>query len=145
MPAAGAPVPGSYEERDFTIAPTEDNGRLDLHLEWPSGETELGPDDLDLRLYRRNDLGTYEQIASSTNAGGPEDLTVVDPPPGAYRFRVENWYATNEEAKNWTATLSFAPPTAPVPGTHEAWSLSCRTPSGQDGHRGGDGRSRTRP
>ena len=131
VPAAGAPVPGSYEERDFTIAPTEDNGRLDLHLEWPSGETELGPDDLDLRLYRRNDLGTYEQVASSTNAGGPEDLAVVDPPPGAYRLRVENWYATNEEAKNWTATLSFSPPTAPVPGTREAWSLSCRTPKGK--------------
>jgi hypothetical protein len=75
--------------------------------------------------------GTYEQIASSTNAGGPEDLTVVDPLPGAYRLRVENWYATNEEAKNWTATLSFAPPNQPVPGTHEAWSLSCRTPKGK--------------
>jgi hypothetical protein len=130
-PAAGAPVPGSYEERDFTIPPTDDNGRLDLHLEWPMGETELGPDDLDLRLYRRNDLGTYEQVASSTNAGGPEDLTLVDPPPGAYRLRVENWFATNEEAKNWTATLSFSPPTAPVPGTREAWSLSCRTPNGK--------------
>ena len=131
VPAAGAPVPGSYEERDFTIPSTDDNGRLDLHLEWPAGETELGPDDLDLRLYRRNDLGTYEQVASSTNAGGPEDLTVVDPPPGDYRLRVENWYATNEEAKNWTATLSFGPPTAPVPGTHEAWSMSCRTPQGK--------------
>jgi murein tripeptide amidase MpaA len=131
VPAAGAPVPGSYEERDFTIAPDEDNGRLDLHLQWPAGETELGPDDLDLRLYRRSELGTYEQIASSTNAGGPEDLTVVDPPPGAYRLRVENWFATNEEAKNWTATLSFAPPTEPVPGTHEAWSLRCTTPNGK--------------
>ncbi len=131
VPAAGAPVPGSYEERDFEIAANEDNGRLDLHLQWPSGETELGPDDLDLRLYRRNELGAYEQIASSTNAGGPEDLTVVDPIPGAYRIRVENWYATNEDAKNWTARLTFASPTAPVPGTREAWTLGCETPDGQ--------------
>jgi len=131
VPAAGAPVPGSYEERDFTIAPTEDNGRLDLHLEWPIGETELGPDDLDLRLFRQNDAGLYEEIASSTNAGGPEDIQVVDPPPGEYRIRVENWFATNEEAKNWTAKLTFAPPTAPVPGTRESWSLSCETPKGK--------------
>ena len=131
LPGAGAPVPGTYEERDFTIADNEDNGRLDLHLEWPLGETELGPDDLDLRLYRANQLGLYEEIASSTNAGGPEDITVVDPPPGDYRIRVENWYATNEEAKNWVATLTFASPTEPVPGTHEAWSLSCETPKGK--------------
>ncbi len=131
VPAAGAPVPGSYEERDFVIAPNEDNGSLNVHLEWPSGETELGPDDLDLRVYRKNELGLYDEIASSTNAGGPEDATVVDPPPGEYRFRVENWYATNDDAKNWKASLTFAPPTAPVPGTHEAWSLSCTTPKGK--------------
>ena len=130
-PGLGAPAPGTYEERDFTISPSEDNGRLDLHLEWPMGETELGSDDLDLRLYRRNDAGLYEQIASSTNPGGPEDLSVVDPTPGEYRFRVENWYATNPEAKNWSASLSFAPPSAPIAGTRESWSLSCATPKGK--------------
>jgi hypothetical protein len=73
----------------------------------------------------------YEEIASSTNAGGPEDLMVVDPLPGEYRMRVENWYATNEDAKNWTATLTFSPPDEGVPGTHESWSLSCVTPKGK--------------
>jgi hypothetical protein len=130
-PGLGAPLPTSYEERDFTIAPNEDNGRLDLHVEWPAGTTELGPDDLDLRLYRKNDAGLYEEVASSTNSGGPEDLTLIDPPPGDYRFRVENWYATNEEAKNWTASLTFSPPTAPTLGTRESWTLTCDPPNGK--------------
>ena len=131
VPGGGAPIPASYEERDFTIAEGTDNGRLDLLVEWPPGENDVfGAEDLDVHLYRKNAFGLYEEIAKAATAGGPEHLTVIDPPPGDYRIRVENWYAEHEASKNWTAKLDFSPPTPAVPGTREAWSLTCIEPDG---------------
>ena len=145
MPAAGAPVPGSYEERDFTIPSTDDNGRLDLHLEWPSGETELGPDDLDLRLYRRNELGTYEQIASSTNAGGAggphRRRSTAGRLPVPSRELVRDQRGGQELDRDPLVRAS----NRARAGDARSVEPGLRGAEGQDGHRGGDGRYAERP
>ena len=141
VPAAGAPVPGSYEERDFTIAPNEDNGRLDLHLQWPAGETELGPDDLDLRLYRRSEprhLRADRELDQCRRARGSHRRRST-----ARRLQAPGRELVRDQRGGQELDRD-----AFVRASHRAGAGDARSvepalhyPERQEGQRGGDGRS----
>ena len=134
-------TPGSFEDRDFTIAPTEDNGAVSVAIQWPGngsmvgaeGVEEVSDEDLDLYLLRKNSAGVYEQVANSgSSSGNSEALTLVDPVPGEYKVRVVNYLATDKAERNWSGSITFADPATSegIPPQTEAWTLNCESPTG---------------
>jgi hypothetical protein len=136
-PNAGEDVPGTYEERQFTIPATEDNGVGILRIEYPEGP---GVSDLDLFVYKKAANGEWEPIGSSTTDNSAteactlagqtgdckfEEAVVGDVGNGEFMFRVENWASTSTD---WVGRMTFRSPVAwqGIPaGTVESYTLTC--------------------
>ena len=137
-PNGGAPIPGTYEEVDFEILPTQDNGAMGISISWPGDgstipEAEVSDEDLDLYVYRQNAAGDYEQIGASTQGSGTSEAVLVPTPAaGKYRVRVSNYTTHEESEKNWSGEITFTPPVEQRPAL-EAWTLTCRTAAGESG------------
>jgi hypothetical protein len=93
--AAGDPEdPTSHEDFPFTIADDEENGSINVHLEWTNPA-----DDWDLYVYRKSPGGQLQTIGQSAGgAPSTEENAVADSQgipmrPGAYVVRVINYAA----------------------------------------------------
>jgi hypothetical protein len=121
------PVPdtGAQERIPFTVQPRAngvDNGRFTVHIEWadPGNDWDvyvLGPD------------GT---IATQSAAYGDatEDAVLLDPPAGQYTAVVINYDQVTRQPDEWTGNVTFASPEPAWFGPKEAWTLTCKPPTG---------------
>jgi hypothetical protein len=58
-----------------------------------------------------------------------EEAKLLDPPPGNYRAVVINYdQVDGSPFDDWTGGVTFTAPTPAVPGTTEAWTLTCQRP-----------------
>ena len=126
---------GAYEEATFTVpAPPEgDAGQVFVDVGWTNPAT-----DWDVYVYDE----TGAQIASAATGGtNSERATMLLPEPGTYTVRFVNYdQVDGAPVDDWTGSVSFAAPTPAVPGTTEAWTLTCTRPDGA----ADDARSRSR-
>ena len=117
---------GAYEEATFTVpAPPEgDAGQVFVDVGWTNPAT-----DWDVYVYDE----TGAQIASAATGGtNSERATMLLPDPGTYTVRFVNYdQVDGAPADDWTGSVTFAAPTPAVPGTTEAWTLTCTRPDGQ--------------
>jgi hypothetical protein len=122
------PPGGPVEALPFTVkgpADGVDNGRMSVHLEWPSPDSDwdlyvVGPDG--------------EVVAQSTGFGdNTEDATLFDPPPGEYRLDLVNYDQVMHSPDDWfDAHVTFESPTPRIEtGTKESWTLTCTDARGR--------------
>jgi YD repeat-containing protein len=113
----GPRPPGSFEEKDFTIAPGEENGGFAANIRWASENN-----DWDLRVYRLNSDGSLGTKVAESAASGTREETAeyVGPQPvptGQYRIVVDNWAvvpvdadcAPGETPPDWSGSVAFSP------------------------------------
>jgi len=84
-------TPGTFTDREFTIAPTERNARADVKIEWDNARN-----DWDMRVLRR--VGDQEEVVGESlsvgGSGNTEQVSLSSPPAGTYIIRVYNYAAT---------------------------------------------------
>jgi len=116
------------EELPFTVkGPAEgvDNGRMSVHLEWSSPDT-------DWDLYVIGPGGRV--VAQSSSVGDKtEDATLFDPPPGEYRLHLVNYDQVMHTPDDWfDAHVTFRSPAPRIEtGTKESWTLTCADSRGR--------------
>ena len=113
-------VPGTYEDKPFTIGPNDGDASLTVKISWP-----ISANDWDLYVYRV-DQGKMVLVGSSAG-GAPEssEQTVIpNPGPGNYVIRVENFAATG--SVDGTATFTQRSPGAAAT-TDAAYVAFCGT------------------
>jgi hypothetical protein len=122
------PLNTLYESIPFTVkgpADGVDNGRLTVHIEWESPDT-----DWDIYV-----IGPSGQIVTQSASLGDtnEDASLFDPPPGEYTLHVVNYDQVMNTPDDWRGgTVSFRSPTPKVEtGTKESWTLTCLDANGR--------------
>jgi hypothetical protein len=122
------PAGGPLEEIPFTVkgpADGVDNGRMSVHIEWSSPDT-----DWDIYV-----LGPNGEIVSQSATFGDtnEDATLFDPPPGDYKLHVVNYNQVMNTPDDWfDGRVTFSSPTPRIEtGTKESWTLTCTDAAGQ--------------
>jgi len=114
-----------YEELPFTIegAPY-DNGSVTVSIEWASTDT-----DWDIYVFDADGNRVGASARGNTNR---EDATILFPEPGEYTVRVFNYdQVDGAPVDDWSnGRVTFGPPTPPVPGVKESWTLTCERPDG---------------
>jgi hypothetical protein len=122
------PPDGPVEEIPFTVkgpADGVDNGRMTVHLEWSSPDT-----DWDIYV-----IGPNGQIVTQSASFGDttEDATLFDPPPGEYKLHVVNYDQVMHTPDDWfDGHVSFRSPTPRIEtGTKESWTLTCLDTAGR--------------
>ncbi len=129
IPAENTAYPPNppFESIPFTVkgpADGVDNGRVTVHIEWESPDT-----DWDIYV-----IGPRGQIVSQSASFGDtdEDASLFDPPPGEYRLHVVNYDQVMNTPDDWRGgTVSFRSPTPKVEtGTKESWTLTCLDANG---------------
>jgi hypothetical protein len=114
-----------YEEIPFTIqgAPY-DNGSVTVHIEWTSPAT-----DWDIYVFDADGNRVGSSAQGNTRE---ENATILFPEPGEYTVRVFNYdQVDGAPVDDWTnGRITFGPPTPPVPGVKESWTLTCERPDG---------------
>ena len=137
IPAQDNDVEASYEEVEFSIPESEDNGQSVMRVEYPVGQ---GSSDLDIWVYKRASDGTWEQIGSGTSSNGGanppcslggrtgacdfEEALIPDLGNGEFKLRVKNWQSTSWD---WVARLTTSAPVADpgIPPETESYTLTC--------------------
>ncbi|MBM6404184.1 zinc carboxypeptidase [Phycicoccus sp. CSK15P-2] len=120
---AGIPEEGEAEESTFTVEglPRYDNATAEVRVSWPDA-------DVDWDVYVYDEDG--RQVASAASLDDPEVALLVDPVPGRYTVRVENY--AGGASSDWTGEVEFLSPTpAAYTGVKEAWTLTCTNRSGK--------------
>jgi hypothetical protein len=122
------PPDGPVEEIPFTVkgpADGVDNGRMTVHLEWSSPDT-----DWDIYV-----IGPNGQIVTQSVSFGDttEDATLFDPPPGQYKLHVVNYDQVMHTPDDWfDAHVTFRSPTPRIEtGAKESWTLTCLDAGGR--------------
>jgi hypothetical protein len=124
IPAENTAYPpgGPIEEIPFTVkgpADGVDNGRMTVHLEWSSADT-----DWDIYV-----VGPGGRVVTQSASVGDttEDATLMDPPPGEYRLYVVNYDQVMHSPDDWfDAHVSFRSPSPRIlTGAKESWTLTC--------------------
>ncbi|MBT2440765.1 carboxypeptidase [Streptomyces sp. ISL-36] len=112
----GTTAPTLATDQEFTVDRAAD--LLEVKLDWPT------PDDLDLRVLRKNTDGTLTEVGSSAGSVGVKERVLLDSPAqGTYVLRVENWASATP---SWTLTASLYDATEQqTGGLVENWTLSC--------------------
>ncbi len=103
FPGAGSRAPGTYEEFPFTIAPNEENAKVEVAISWASTD-----DDFDLYVYRVEENGDQTEVGSSASVGGTgnsEVATVVNPGAGDYVAIVDNYIVA--PPADFSGTIDF--------------------------------------
>jgi hypothetical protein len=130
IPAQNTAYPSDlpYESIPFTVkgsADGVDNGRLSVHIDWESVDT-----DWDIYL-----IGPNGQVVSQSASAGDteEDASLFDPPPGDYTLHVVNYKQVMNTPDDWRGgRVSFSSPTPQVEtGTKESWTLTCLDANGR--------------
>ncbi len=118
----GVPAEFAYEETTFTVEglPDADNGAAEVRISWPDAS-------VDWDVYVYDDMG--RQVASAASLADPEVAVLIDPLPGTYTIRVENYEGGS--TSDWTGEVVFkAPKPATYSGVKEAWTMTCTTLAG---------------
>ena len=117
------PPDGPVEEIPFTVrgpADGVDNGRMNVHVEWSSPDT-----DWDLYV-----LGPNGDIVTQSASFGDttEDASLFDPPPGQYTAVVVNYDQVMNTPDDWfDGQVTFRSPTPRIQtGVKESWTLTCK-------------------
>jgi hypothetical protein len=101
-PGGGSGAPGTFDDKEFTIAPQDGNSDAKIKIEWSNDQL-----DFDLSVFAIDSAGKETQVGRS--AGGPpstsEEVVLPDPNAGKYVIRVEN-YAAPDPSYHGTATFS---------------------------------------
>ena len=104
--------PASHEDFPFTIAPSDEDGDISVHIDWTNPA-----DDWDLYVYRKGPNGELLTVGSS--AGGVPDTEEnavtqsqgIPITPGNYVIRVINYAAADTTGFSGTAKFGvFTPP-----------------------------------
>jgi hypothetical protein len=112
----------TFADRAFTVTEAENAQRLVISFQ------AHGPaDDFDLELFRRNADGGLTSLGTSGQPGGLAEEIVLegdDMKPGDYVLRVKNYLALEQ---TWVAAIQrfTGTPETVIPGTREAWTLTC--------------------
>jgi hypothetical protein len=121
------PPDGPVEKIPFTVrgpADGVDNGRMNVHVEWSSPDT-----DWDLYV-----LGPNGDIVTQSASFGDttEDASLFDPPPGQYTAVVVNYDQVMNTPDDWfDGQVTFRSPTPRIQtGIKESWTLTCRDSRG---------------
>jgi hypothetical protein len=96
-----ARVPGTYEAREWDVAPEARNASMTVDVDWADSAN-----DFDMALCRVED-GAETQVGSSTGVGGSgssEQIVVSSPAAGHYKLYVDNWASTDPA---WTGAVTF--------------------------------------
>jgi zinc carboxypeptidase len=132
------PVGSHTETVKFSITDA-DATDLMVDLTFPDAS-----EDYDLELCKVDAEGECQPFGTGTSEGSsgkstgePEHIETVKAEPGSlvgdYEATVYNYLATADE---WNMTISaLERPIIVVPGTREAWTLTCTTPTGQEASR----------
>jgi len=122
------PPDGPVEQIPFTVkgpADGVDNGRMNVHIEWSSPDTDwdvyvLGPD---------GSIVTQSASFGDTT----EDALLFDPPPGQYTAVVVNYDQVMRTPDDWfNGKVSFSSPSPRIEtGVKEAWTLTCTDSAGR--------------
>jgi hypothetical protein len=122
------PPDGPVEQIPFTVkgpADGVDNGRMNVHIEWSSPDTDwdvyvLGPD---------GSIVTQSASFGDTT----EDALLFDPPPGQYTAVVVNYDQVMRTPDDWfNGNVSFSSPSPRIEsGVKEAWTLTCINSAGR--------------
>ncbi|MET9511837.1 M14 family metallopeptidase [Streptomyces flavidovirens] len=112
----GTTLPAMPTDKEFTVDRAADV--FEVKLDWPT------PDDLDLRVFRKNADGTLTEAGSSAGSVGVKERVFLEnPEQGTYVLRVENWASV---APSWTMTAALFDATERTAGgLIENWTLSC--------------------
>ncbi|MGH3311935.1 MAG: M14 family metallopeptidase [Streptomyces sp.] len=112
----GTTPPAQSTDKEFVVDRAADV--FEVKLDWPT------PDDLDLKVLRKNADGSLTEVGSSGSFVGSKERVLLDnPEQGTYVLRVENFASA---APTWTMTASlFDATTETEPGLIENWTLSC--------------------
>src|SRR5204863_9501318 len=103
VPGGGLPVPGSTQDKAFTIGPNDGDARATIQIDWASAN-----DDWDLYVYRK-EAGNEVEVGSSAQGGTTQERVVLSrPPAGDYVIRVVNFAATGTSSGH--ATFQQASP-----------------------------------
>lgn len=119
----GIPEEGSSEEATFTIGslPRYDNATAEVRVQWPDASV-----DWDVFVYDAEG----NQVGSAASAADPEVAVLIDPLPGTYTVRFENY--AGGASSDWTGEVRFKSPTpAAYTGVKESWTLTCSTKKGK--------------
>ncbi|GAC1330900.1 MAG: hypothetical protein NVSMB17_08560 [Candidatus Dormibacteria bacterium] len=97
----GVEVPGTYEDKAFTIAPTAGNAQVKIAIKWTNENF-----DWDLYLYKVEADKSMTLVSSATGSAPEtsEQVVVSNPQPGNYIIRVENFAASG--SVDGTATFT---------------------------------------
>jgi hypothetical protein len=96
---SGGRVPNSYQTVEWTIAPEAVNQSMHIALD--------ASQDFDMQLYRLDEEGNEEHVASGATPAFDESITVGAPPAGTYRLYVDNWAATPDGDLSWTLDVTY--------------------------------------
>ena len=92
-----------------------------IRIEWTNPEN-----DWDVYIVDEGDHVVSQAASFGRNY---EEAGLLDPPPGTYRAILINYdQLDGQPFDDWTGGISFLPPTPAVPGTTEAWTLTCERP-----------------
>ena len=98
-------VPGSYETVEFSIAPEQSAGGVNIRIEWPDQN-----DDWDMYLYRKTAEGRLITTGQSTGTGGTTNFEEIDISnrlkTGDYVLYIDNWSAAPLQ---WKGNVHFKP------------------------------------
>ena len=101
------PPAGTYEDREFTIGPNDNNKSAKIQATWTGSAN-----DWDMYVFRKTASGALASEGSSAG-GAPqtsETVEIPDPSPGTYVVRMINFAAPDP---TWTLKVEFtAPPPA---------------------------------
>jgi photosystem II stability/assembly factor-like uncharacterized protein len=95
----GSDLPGSYEDKPFTIGANDGDAKATIKITWGSST-----DDWDLVVYKKNG-SSLDEVGSSANGGTTEETVVLSKPrAGDYVIRVRNFTASG----TYSGTATFA-------------------------------------
>lgn len=93
-----------------------------MHIEWADPAN-------DWDVYVLDATGA---IAAQSAAFGDttEDAVLLDPAPGRYTAIIINYDQVTRTPDDWSGEVRFRSPTPTTIGTKEAWTFTCRPPTG---------------
>jgi len=92
-------VPNSYQTLEWTIAPEAVNQSMHIALD--------ASQDFDMQLYRLDEGGNEEYVASGATPGFDESINLGAPPAGTYRLYVDNYAATPDGDVTWAVDVTY--------------------------------------
>ena len=111
---------GPRELVPFTVAapPKADNGSATVRIQWKNPDTNWF-------LFILDPQGSLVGESYGTYGDAFDEVQLLNPIPGTYTAVIEDFaQASNSSYDDWSGTVKFADPQAPVTGVKESWTLT---------------------